>query len=168
MKKLTIFVLGSVIGYLLWISYFALIPPKLLVAAVAHEYSQKAIVVLGNHMARESAVQVAYIVIRALPAALALGTLVGGVLHFFGKRFLLCMSVLTWPLFIVGRYLVAFREFGYTDGLFPVYFKGAMLSALAIYSIFFLVVLISYTLGKLVTHNSSLNSDAPTSGAPVS
>jgi hypothetical protein len=160
MKKLAIFVVGSVISYLLWFSYFGLIPPKLLTAAVANEYSQKAIAILGNHMARESAVLVAFVIIRALPGAVILGALVGGALHFVGKRLLLCLSILTWPLFICGRYFMAFYEFGFGSTDYQGYFKAEMSTALAFYSLFFLVVLGVYALGKLVTHNPAVHTDA--------
>ena len=167
MKKIIIFVVGSGIGYLLWFSYFSLIPPKLLTATVANEYSQKAIAILGNHMARENALLMAFVIIRALPGALVLGGLVGGTLHLVGHRLLLCLSILAWPLFICVRYFVALWQFGFASTDYQGYFKAEMSTALAFYALFFLVVLGVCALRKLVTHNPSLGADAPTSGAPV-
>ena len=157
LKIFAVIAIGSAISYLLWFSYFGLLPPKLLTAGVAHKYSQSFIAMLGNHMSRESAVLAAYVFIRALPGALVVGILFGIALLYVRQKLLFCLSIFTWPLVICARYFDAFCQFGFGSADYQGYFKTEMSTALAFYSLFFLVAFAVFAIATFVTHNPSFH-----------
>jgi polyferredoxin len=158
-------IVGAVVGYLLWVAYYDLqLFPSSVVVALIH--GMKSVTPwLGTENTR-TFVLVLAVVSQALPGAILLGTTVGLFLPSLSAKRWLCYSVLAWPvLAYVASHLVLMQTGSNAE---PNMVKLSLqmrgehaLVGLAIYSLFFVVMFLTYVLAsRNKPHNPLFNTDA--------